>query len=81
VTEQLRLGKLRDDLDAIDRTLRVFGPSQHPEKIRPVVKRKGDRMFAAVLDMIGRLVLTVRMATPLPRTISEQSGKRSQKSS
>jgi hypothetical protein len=45
VTVQLRLGKLRDDLDAIDRTLRVFDPRQHPEKIRPVVKRKGDRMF------------------------------------
>src|SRR5271168_1048596 len=45
VTAQLRLGKLRDDLDAVDRTLRVFDPRQHPEKIRPVVKRKGDRMF------------------------------------
>lgn len=45
VTTQLRLGKLRDDLDAIDRTLRVFDPRQHPEKIRSVVKRKGDRMF------------------------------------
>src|ERR1700683_2130960 len=45
VTAQLRLGNLRDDLDAIDRTLRVFDPHQHPEKIRPVVKRKGDRMF------------------------------------
>jgi hypothetical protein len=45
VTAQLRLGKLRDDLDAIDRTLRVFDPSQHAEKIRLVVKRKGDRMF------------------------------------
>src|SRR5277367_474718 len=42
---QKRLEKLRDDLDAIDRTLRVFDPRQHPEKIRPVVKRKGDRMF------------------------------------
>src|ERR1700733_13596603 len=46
VTAQLRLGKLRDDLDAIDRTLRVFDPSQRPEKIRPVVKRKGDKLFA-----------------------------------
>src|SRR6202041_1144466 len=46
VTAQLRLGKLRDDLDAIDRTLRVFDPHQHPEKIRPVIKRKGDKLFA-----------------------------------
>jgi hypothetical protein len=29
----------------VDRTLRVFDPRQHPEKIRPVVKRKGDRML------------------------------------
>jgi hypothetical protein len=46
VSAQLRLGKLRDDLDAIDRTLRVFDPSQHPEKIRPVIKRKGNKLFA-----------------------------------
>src|SRR5277367_758749 len=46
VTAQLRLGKLRYDLDAVDRTLRVFDPRQHPEKIRPVVKRKSDKLFA-----------------------------------
>jgi hypothetical protein len=45
IAAQKRLEKLRDDLDAVDRTLRVFDPRQHPEKIRPVVKRKGDRMF------------------------------------
>jgi hypothetical protein len=44
VTVQLRLGKLRDDLDAVDRTMRVFDPSQHPEKIRRIDRRKGDRM-------------------------------------
>ena len=38
--------KLRDDLDAIDRTLRIFDPSQSPENITPVVKRKGDKLFA-----------------------------------
>jgi hypothetical protein len=45
IAAQKQLEKLRDDLDAVDRTLRVFDPRQHPEKIRPVVKRKGDRMF------------------------------------
>jgi hypothetical protein len=45
IAAQRRLEKIRDDLDAVDRTLRVFDPRQHPEKIRPVVKRKGDRMF------------------------------------
>src|ERR1700679_1987942 len=45
IAAQKRLEKIRDDLDAIDRTLRVFDPSQHPEKILPIVKRKGDRMF------------------------------------
>src|SRR5271167_2495065 len=45
IAAQKRLEKIRDDLDAVDRTLRVFDPRQHPEKIRPVVKRKGDRMF------------------------------------
>jgi hypothetical protein len=43
IAAQKRLEKLRDDLDAVDRTLRVFDPRQHPERIRPVVKRKGDR--------------------------------------
>src|ERR1700688_4001035 len=44
IAAQKRLEKLRDDFDAVDRTLRVFDPRQHPEKIRPIVKRKGDRM-------------------------------------
>jgi hypothetical protein len=43
---QKRLENLRNDLDAIDRTLRVFDPNQSPGSIRPVVKRKGDKMFA-----------------------------------
>lgn len=46
LTAKKRLEKLRDDLDAIDRALRVFDPSQTPEKIRPVIKRKGERLFA-----------------------------------
>jgi hypothetical protein len=33
-------------LDAVDRTLRIFDPTQTPENIRPVVKRKGDKLFA-----------------------------------
>src|SRR5271170_8337419 len=45
IAAQKRLEKIRDDLDAVDRTLRVFDPRQHPEKIRPVVRRKGDRLF------------------------------------
>jgi hypothetical protein len=43
---QKRLEKLRDDLDAVDRTLRIFDPNQSPGSIRPVVKRKGDKLFA-----------------------------------
>jgi hypothetical protein len=43
---QKRLEKLRDDLDAVDRTLRIFDPSQSPESIRPIVKRKSDKLFA-----------------------------------
>jgi len=43
---QKRLEKLRDDLDAVDRTLRIFDPTLSPENIRPVVKRKGDKLFA-----------------------------------
>jgi hypothetical protein len=60
VTARKRLEKLRDDLDAVDRTLKVFDPTQSPEKIRPVVKRKGSAMFRygecsrAVLDMFRR---------------------------
>ena len=46
IAAQKRLEKIRDDLDAVDRTLRVFDPRQHPEKIRPVVKRKSDKLFA-----------------------------------
>ena len=45
IAAQKRLEKIRDDLDTVDRTLRVFDPRQHTEKIRPVIKRKGDRLF------------------------------------
>jgi hypothetical protein len=45
VAAQKRLEAVRDDLDAIDRTLRIFDPNQSPESIRPVVKRKGDKLF------------------------------------
>src|ERR1700733_9177166 len=66
VTAQLRLGKLRDDLDAVDRTLRVFDPRQHPEKIRPIVKRKGDRMFG--YGECTRAILNALRDAPEPMT-------------
>jgi hypothetical protein len=69
VTAQLRLGKLRDDLDAVDRTLRVFDPRQHPEKIRPVVKRKGDRMFG--YGECTRAILSALRDAPEPMTIDQ----------
>ena len=34
IAAQKRLEKLRDDPDAIDRTLRDFNPKQRPDKIR-----------------------------------------------
>jgi phosphoglycolate phosphatase-like HAD superfamily hydrolase len=69
VTAQLRLGKLRDDLDAIDRTLRVFDPRQHPEKIRPVVKRKGDKLFA--YGECTRAILNTLRNAPEPMTVDQ----------
>ena len=69
VTAQLRRGKLRDDLDAIDRTLRVFDPHQHPEKIRPVVKRKGDKLFA--YGECTRAILNVLRDAPEPLTVDQ----------
>ena len=65
----MRLGKLRDDLDAIDRTLRVFDPHQHPEKIRPVVKRKGDKMFA--YGECTRAILNALRDAPEPMTVDQ----------
>jgi hypothetical protein len=69
VTAQLRLGKLRDDLDAIDRTLRVFDTHQHPEKIRPVVKRKGDKLFA--YGECTRAILNVLRDAPEPMPVDQ----------
>src|SRR5277367_6437248 len=71
VTAQLRLGKLRDDLDAVDRTLRVFDPRQHPEKIRPVVKRKGDRMFG--YGECTRAILNALRDAPEPMTTADMA--------
>src|SRR5271154_4943073 len=72
VTAQLRLGKLRDDLDAVDRTLRVFDPSQHPEKIRPVVKHRGDRMFG--YGECTRAILNALRDAPGPMATGETGG-------
>ena len=63
---QKRLEKLRDDLDAIDRTLLVFDPSRHPEKIRPVAKRKSGNLFA--YGECTRAVLNVLRDAPEPMT-------------
>lgn len=69
IAAQKRLEKIRDDLDAVDRTLRVFDPRQHPEKIRPVVKRKGDRMFG--YGECTRAILNALRDAPEPMTTAD----------
>ena len=69
IAAQKRLEKLRDDLDAVDRTLRVFDPRQHPEKIRPVVKRKGDRMFG--YGECTRAILNALRDAPQPMATAD----------
>jgi hypothetical protein len=59
---QKRLEKLRDDLDAVDRTLRIFDPNRSPDSIRPVVKRKGDKLFAYG-ECMRAIMNTLRVAT------------------
>jgi len=69
IAAQKRLEKIRDDLDAVDRTLRVFDPRQHPERIRPIVKRKGDRMFG--YGECTRAILSVLRDAPEPMTVDQ----------
>src|SRR5271156_7164748 len=69
IAAQKCLEKIRDDLDAVDRTLRVFDHRQHPEKIRPVVRRKGDRMFS--YGECTRAILNVLRDAPEPMTTAE----------
>src|SRR5271163_4886273 len=69
IVAQKRLERLRDDLDAVDRTLRVLDPNQRPEKIRPVVKRRGDRMFA--YGECSRAVLNALRIAPEPLTVDQ----------
>ena len=60
LTARRQIEKLRDDLDNIDRTLRVFDPAIRLEKIRPVVRRKGASFFhhgecgRAIMDTLRR---------------------------
>jgi hypothetical protein len=62
--------------------LRVFDPSQHPEKIRPVVKRKGDRMFGygectrAILDALrdARAMTTADLVERVALGLSDRDG-------
>jgi hypothetical protein len=70
---QKRLERLRDDLDAVDRTLRIFDPNQSPGSIRPVVKRKGDKLFA--YGECTRAIMNASRVAPEPVTgqqIAEQ---------
>jgi hypothetical protein len=67
IAAQKHLEKIRDHLDAVDRTLSVFDPRQHPEKIRPVVKRKSDKLFA--YGKCTRAILNVLRDAPEPMTV------------
>ena len=69
IVAQKRLETLRDDLDAVDRILRVFDPNQGPEKIRPIVKRRGDRMFG--YGECARAVLDALRFAPEPITVDQ----------
>jgi hypothetical protein len=70
---QKRLEKLRDDLDAIDRTLRIFDPNQSPESIRPIVKRKGDKLFA--YGDCTRAILNVLRGATEPLAADQIAGR------
>jgi len=49
--------------------LRVFDPNCHPEKIRPVVKRKGEKLFA--YGECTRAILNALRDAPEPMTTAE----------
>jgi hypothetical protein len=66
---QKRLEKARDDLDAVDRTLRIFDPAQTPENILPVVKRKGDKLFA--YGECTRAIMNTLRVAPEPLTAQQ----------
>jgi hypothetical protein len=70
---QKRLENLRSDLDAIDRTLRIFDPNQSPETIRPVVKRKGDKLFS--YGDCPRAVLNVLRVATGPLAVEQIAGQ------
>ena len=66
---QKRLETLRNDLDAVYRTLRVFDPKQRPDKIRPAVKRKGDKLFA--YGQCSRAILNALRKTTEPMSTGQ----------
>jgi hypothetical protein len=66
---QKRLETLRNDLDAVDRTLRVFDPNQRPDKIRPVVKRKGPKILP--YGECARAILNVLRNAPEPLSAAQ----------
>jgi hypothetical protein len=70
---QKRLEAIRDDLEAIDRTLRIFDPNQSPESIRPVVKRKGDKLFS--YGDCPRAVLNVLRVATEPLAAEQIAGQ------
>ena len=47
----------------------MFDPRQHPEKIRPVVKRKGDRMFG--YGECTRAILNALRDAPQPMATAD----------
>ena len=61
--------RLRADLDAIDRAIKVFDPTIELSKIRPIVRRARPRLFAH--GHFSRVVLDVLRRADRPLTFRE----------
>src|SRR5712671_2699807 len=58
IAAEKRIVELRDDIDSLDRTIRVFDPTSEPHTIRPILRRKKPtpiprgQCSRAILDML-----------------------------
>ena len=62
-----RAARLRADLDAIDRAIKVFDPTIELSRIRPIVRRARPKLFAH--GHFSRVVLDVLRRADRPLTL------------
>jgi hypothetical protein len=73
IAAEKRILQLRDDITALDRTIRVFDPTAEPHTIRPIFRRKKPTLIPR--GQCSRAVLGILRHAECPMTAREIAGQ------